>query len=269
MTYQNVALNGYIIVNANDVTINNVQVTDPGGAGIILGGGFGIACHTGTLIENVTIQGTGNTASTAITDGVYNEGCGNGGSVSATGTKIYCHDSQQTCWNGSGQISDSYLITDVPINGNHTEPVFETGGDAGVQLNHDTLLNPIPQTADVFESVEGGQSQYNTITNSLLAGGGYIVYAGDGATDPTPTNAPPVVSGNRIARCSTAPFGDRVSGGGATCSGSGLNGADSAGYYPNGGYFGMCPACEGQGSGSHTTWTNNVWDDTGATIPHP
>ena len=138
-------------------------------------------------------------------------------------------------------------------------------GDATLVVNHSVLLNPQEQTATVFVDTNGGGGgagdSHLTITNSLLAGGGFLVYpAGNSSSVGSGTMN---ISANRIARCLTSPVYDPNSGGTA-CSG----GADSHGYWPNAGYFGVgaylyCPPTSGQ------TWSGNVWDDDGTAVGCP
>jgi hypothetical protein len=120
-------------------------------------------------------------------------------------------------------------------------------------------LNTQRQSATVFGDVRlgsGGPCDNNiTITSSLLAGGGYMLYACSAASDPGTSTL--TVTNNRFARCATGAVSD---GDGLVCSG----GQDSHGYWPQGGYFGLdsytycSPA-------SDVTWSGNVWDDNNAT----
>jgi hypothetical protein len=82
-----------------------------------------------------------------------------------------------------------------------------------------------------------------------------MVYAANGSSDPTPVDGP-IISNNRFVRCLTTPLHDSVGSGGLNCSGSGLFGADTHGFYPHGGYFG-----ESTATGAQTTWSGNHWDD--------
>jgi hypothetical protein len=97
-------------------------------------------------------------------------------------------------------------------------------------FNHNTCLQPQNQTATVFASVDFGNQNTLTITNNLLAGGGWSLYGG-GSGNGGNVLGPVTVSGNRFSRL----------------------------YYPNGGYYGI---------GAYfilavTRWTGNIWDDTG------
>ncbi|HUC58428.1 MAG TPA: hypothetical protein VMA95_13575, partial [Streptosporangiaceae bacterium] len=89
----------------------------------------------------------------------------------------------------------------------------------------------------LFEDFSGQANR--TITNNLLAGGGYSIYAGatNEATYGVPTNI--VVTGNKFATQ----------------------------YYANAGQYG--PAAYYDAAGTGNTWSGNTWDGTGATVPAP
>ena len=113
----------------------------------------------------------------------------------------------------------------------------------------------MPQTANIFANTGNGSggacSNQLTISNNLLAGGGFSIYpCGNATSQGTSTVS---ITGNRFARCGG---GAEVQGGGGTwfCPG----GADSAGYYPRAGSFGRLAAAY-----PNTVWTGNIWDDTG------
>jgi hypothetical protein len=244
--YENIDLRGNIVVQANDVTIRNVRVTSAGQGVVIYSGNPRIPID-GTTIHDTTIRGLDRTAGGALGDGVLNAG----GNTRTTGTRLYIYDSGSTDWNGPGAISDSYMSVDTYVSGHHDEAIFEPGGDDGVQATHDTLLNNQPQTADVFFSTGGGPGSHDSVTNSLLGGGGWMIYGANGKQDPPPVDGPRIAN-NRFVRCLTHSVFEPKSGT-TRCSG----GPDSHGYFPLGGSFGVAAAL-----GSSTTWTGNYWDDT-------
>jgi len=97
------------------------------------------------------------------------------------------------------------------------------------------------------------------ITNSLLAGGGWTLYPSAKST--SVGTGTMNISNDRFARCLTTPMFD---GSGTTCAG----GADTHGYFPNSGYYGVaadlyCPPTSGQ------MWSGNVWDDDSSTLACP
>jgi hypothetical protein len=139
--------------------------------------------------------------------------------------------------------------------GAHAEDVYICS--EAVDVEHSTLLNEQQQTATVFGDT-GCSSDGNqfTVKNSLLAGGGFMLYTQSGMNLP---GAETTITGNHFARCLGAPV-DNSNTGGTACEG----GSDANGYWPKGGYFGV-----GAYFGGPTTWQGNVWDDNLATIPTP
>jgi hypothetical protein len=114
----------------------------------------------------------------------------------------------------------------------------------------------------------GGACQNHlTINNSLLAGGGFLVYP-CGNADSAGSSAT-VITNNRFARCTSQPVVNAASGlicqgfGSPTGNGDTVGNSDGHGYYPRGGFFGVTSYIF---CGS-TTWSSNVWDDNGAAVP--
>jgi hypothetical protein len=68
-------------------------------------------------------------------------------------------------------------------------------------------------------------------------------------------SAPVSITNNRVGRCTTSASQDPW--GGYVCSG----GADSNGYWPRGGHYGISADL-----GNSATWSGNVWDDNGQAV---
>jgi hypothetical protein len=173
---------------------------------------------TGTLIEDTTIHGqdTGNNAVEYANQ--------NGGDSSTTALRVDLYNCTE-CYLGPGTLRNSYADVSAVVAGSHYEDTYYGGGDDALTIDHDTLLNPQPQTAAVYTYSDFGQVTNLTISNSLLAGGGYTIYGGGStATGVTVTN-------NHFSRI----------------------------YYPNGGHFGLSAAMNWDA----TDWTANIWDDSG------
>jgi hypothetical protein len=139
-----------------------------------------------------------------------------------------------------GDMTDNYVITDGIVPGCHVEDVYIPGyegtiwaaspwgpaGPAYARIDHNTLLNPLDQTAAVFldNHAEGPNSNV-TVNDNLMGGGGYVTYGdfdGDGSSNIVITN-------NRFTRL----------------------------YHSDGGYYGA----EDQNDAA-TTFSGNIWDDT-------
>jgi len=242
---------GTIRVNARNVTIKNTRVTVTGtGCGPTNAcGNFAIilACACTVTISHVELTAN---APTTVEHGIRNAA---GGTINVD--HVYQHGNiDALCFCGNGSISDTYSIVHLAIATDHIENIYTD--DATVRIIHNTLLNQAPQTANVFANTgngRGGACVNNlTITNNLMAGGGFSIYpCGNSTSQGTSTVS---ITGNRFARCGG---GAEVPGGGGTwvCP----YGADSAGYFPRSGSFGRLAA-----SYPNTVWNNNIWDDTGA-----
>jgi hypothetical protein len=234
-------VNGSIEINANNVTIKNTRVTTAALTGHNIWIAPGVS---GVLIEDSTLRGVDSTSLGAVQYSVQNSG-----SSTNKGMRLNM-SSCTTCWAGPGTLQDSYAITDAVISGSHYEPIYYGGGAGPLVVNHDTLKNPNGQTAEVFGGNDYGIETGLTITNNLLAGGGYMIYGGAiGSQGASTTDV--TITGNRFARCLTSTILD--SGGGYLCSG----GSDSNGYWPHGGYFGVAAYV----NTAVTTWSGNYWDD--------
>jgi hypothetical protein len=239
-----VSVNGTLEILASDVTIRDSEVTTTDGNdghNIWIGPGAG-----NVVIENTTLRGADAHAN-AVQYGVQNSG-----DTTNKGIDLQMYNCTE-CWAGPGTLEDSYAISNGVVAGAHYEDIYYGGGGGSLVANHDTLLNPHDQTADVFIKTDFGDVDTVTVTNNLMAGGGFMFYGGEGGIGSVV--GPVTVTGNRFARCATAPAPDR--GGGHYCSA----GPDAHGYWPHGGHYGVAGAI----NAGATTWKDNYWDDTGMT----
>jgi hypothetical protein len=247
---------GQIYVNANNVTIENTRVTQTGSCGTTnTCGNYAIRVNSGvsgTLIRNVeTRTEAGKTCEHDIR---------NQGGATTVGENLYLHGCDSN-WYGEGTLKNSYGIAKIEISADHVENVYFCSGTFTAE--HDTLLNPVEQTAVIFgDTICGGGNRY-TVKNSLLAGGGFVFYPQ--ANNSNPAGAQTVITGNHIARCLGA---ERLGNGHHYCQGVTNSRTESPGdghgYYPNGGSYGIGDYFSGP-----LTWTNNVWDDNQANISAP
>jgi hypothetical protein len=262
-TVQNLNVTGSVTVREPNVTLNNVCVTYNGGGqlgstAVDVAGGA-----SNTLIENSTVAGANN-SNQSMEVAIDNTGGG-----SATMSKVYAYNCGECIHDGPWTVKDSYVITNGMVGtGDHLEALYCS--DQTETLSHDTLLNPADQTAAVFCDTHwgggGACDNHISINNSLLAGGGFTLYPCGNASSVGSSTMN--ISNNRFARCITGPIAYNSGTGGTACKGSQGSsigsGADSSGYWPYGGYFGLdayiyCPPTSGQ------AWSGNVWDDNGAT----
>jgi hypothetical protein len=244
---------GNIEIKANNVTIENSRVS-------LNGGGCGATnpCGSsdiridsgvsGTTLKNVELT---NAPGVTVQHAVYNYGSDS--TTVADGLYVHSNTASKggtdSMWWGPGAIKNSYAVAGLFISLDHIEDIYEFAGGM-LDVEHDTLLNPVPQTATVFVDGKSGSPSNVTINDSMLAGGGYTLYAaangGSGAA---------TITDNHFARC-LSPMSEG-SGGTWNCQ----NGADSHGYYPKGGSFGSTTS-----NPPHLTWGGNVWDDNGQAV---
>lgn len=263
-TVSGVDITGSINVDADNVSIKNVCITPAGGD-------WGIAIEVGA--NNTTISNTSiySTTTSALGYGVFNED----GTDNVTAERLYIHNTSEA-WNGAtgpnGAVDDSYLQAGgcsqgnskgVCGSGDHNEDVYIADEDwAG---NHNTLLNSQGQTAIFFGDDGAVGDNHWTVTNSLLAGGGYAAYWDAKATSAGTEKLD--IENNRWARCTT---GARQNGDGHTCGSfdgslDGASSADQAGYFPYIGYYGG--PIDGWCNANGAVWTGNVYDDNNTAVP--
>ena len=234
-------VNGSIRVNASNVTIKDSLVTnsDPTGNDILIPSGV-----SNVTIEDTTLRGTA--ANNALQYSVQNAS----DASSITGLRLDMYNCTE-CWSGSGTLQDSYAISNGVISGSHYEDIYYGGGGGALVVNHDTLLNPQDQTAAIFTKTDFGNVGTVTVTNNLLAGGGYTMYGGLPGTAGGGSGSvvgPVTVTGNRFARC-------------LSCGGGG----DSHGYFVHGGSY----SYGADFNNAVTTWSGNYWDDNLAAVARP
>ncbi len=242
-TIEDKEVSGSITVTAANVTIRNVKVT-----ATTTGGGSCTICASnadGLRVIDSRLSGNGSVSSTveaAVRD--YR-------SVAIEGTSMeLCNECVQ---GGAVTLKDSYAKVSSIYAGAHAEDIYICS-DA-VEVTHSTLLNEQNQTATVFgDTICGGGNDF-TVTDSLLAGGGYVLYPQANSGSAVGTSR---IVGNRFGRCETSAVYNPGSGG-TSCSG----GTDSFGYYPLGGYYGLAAYTY---SPPNHVWEGNVWDDSSAAV---
>lgn len=217
VTIDGLRVPGAIAVYGDGATIENTMVQDPSGQQAIL-------VHTGAtgaVIKNSTIAGMSPTSPES--DGIQ------GNNLTAVGNYIYWTVEDV---NGGGDIvENSYLVSDGSVPGGHNEPVEVDDGNWDPALvQHNTLLNPLDQTAAIIVGGPWGPLKNVTITDNLMAGGDYTLYCCQ--TDAWGVDTPPSntsITNNRFSRE----------------------------YFPKGGLYGPLADL----NTTYTKFTGNVWDD--------
>lgn len=240
---------GTIKILADDVTIEDSRITQDTTCGNQSSCGnfaIGIAPELkGIKIRNVETrsapgqtceQDIRNTGSQVVIVGAYMHACD--GNVFAAGPTF---------------LKNSYGIAKIEIATDHIENVYFE--DTTFKAIHNTLLNPVAQTAVIFGNSNGGSDTLNcvnrlTVLGNLLAGGGYTLYpcAHSAQAGTSYTN----VQGNHFARCTTKE-GYEADGGQHPC----VGGPDADGYFANSGSYGVATDFYA-GAGA---FRFNVWDD--------
>ena len=238
-------ITGTVTVTADNVTIENSRIAKTSGGS----GSYAVILNNGA--DNFTIRDSEISGPASNTSGLQSAVWNHYNNPGALATRIYFHRCAD-CWEGAGTFRDAYMVVDAAYSGSHDEDIYVCG--TSVDVDHSTLVNTHQQTATVFGDTICGGNDF-TVTDSLLAGGGYVLYPQANSSSETGST---LISGNRIARCKTTAVYNPGSGGTA-CSGGG----DSFGYYPLGGYYGIAAYTY---SGPDQIWENNVWDDSSQPI---
>jgi hypothetical protein len=240
---------GTIDILANNVTIENTRViqnqscgpTDAcGNSAIQIESGL-----TGVVIKNVeTASVPGDTCEHDIRN--------TGSSLTIEGAYLHACDSNVYAA-GPTVLKNSYGVAGIAISSDHIENIYFD--ETSFSAIHDTLLNPVDQTAVIFGNSGGGIDVTNctnqlTVLESLLAGGGYSLYPCAHASQVGSSSFN--IQGNHFARCATAE-GYEPESGAHPC----IGGPDSSGFFANSGSFGIASAYFA-GTG---IWRGNVWDN--------
>jgi hypothetical protein len=233
-------IEGTVNVDASHVTIRDSLITAPNGGS----GSYAVQLLQGAddfRIERSEVRGPSKT--NGLESAVWNH-YGNPG---VTAVDDYFHKCAD-CWEGPGRFNRDLMVVDAAYPGSHDEDIYVCG--AAVHVEHSTLINRHNQTATVFGDTASCGGNRMVITDSLLAGGGYVLYPQGNADSPTGYMK---ITGNRFARCRTHREFE-AGPGGTACAG----GPDSGGVFPDGGFYGVAAYYFTEGA---NIWSGNYWDD--------
>jgi hypothetical protein len=198
---QNLDLDGDIRVEANNVTVRNVRITNAGRHSTTYWGIVQWMGHSGLDVEHVTIIGSGTTqlqVGVASLGGVVTVRWCDIGGISKKGV-----NTQQ------GVVEDNYLH-DPHYYASETGEVDMVRVDGGpvsgttLTVRHNTIFNQLNATSAIaIYSNPGNPCHDITVADNLLGGGGYTIYAG-GDRDPTYNI---VISGNVFSTKVKAEYG--------------------------------------------------------------
>ena len=166
-----------LVIEASDVTVQDVRV--------VTGGYFGISLShtTGVTIEDSTISGQNSTTGRvgSAIDDVYGDSTGivirnNDISLFKTGVQV-----------SNGLIIGNYIHDPGYIKGDHTNGIYVGGTTKPLTIYGNTIFNDLGQTDDIsLDAPSSGQAVANKfVVDNLLAGGGYSIYGGSARNDRT------------------------------------------------------------------------------------
>lgn len=156
----------------------------------------------------------------------------------ATGTRVLRNEIVNTSTGVqvySGLIEGNYIHSMGIAGDDHVNGTTSNGSTEQLVIKGNTVLNEHDQTDAISLFQDFGVEANRLITGNLLAGGGYVIYAGGGDYGPT--------------------YGIKI-----------INNRISPIYYPDGGTFGTHSNYEADGEGNE--WSGNIWDHSGEPI-HP
>jgi hypothetical protein len=216
---ENVEVSASIDVKGSGVTIRNVLV-------LVSGDTWGVALRhtTNTTITHTTIgsKGLKPRLLVGIKD-IYGDAAGtsvtaNDIAGASTGVQI-----------GSGLIRDNYIHDLGMVEGDHVNGITSNGSSRRLVIEHNTVLNPFPQTDAIGLFQDFGVEADRLISDNLLAGGGWTLYGGDNQRFGLTHDI--TIVGNRFSRL----------------------------YFPTGGSFGPVASFDLQGKGNLIS--GNYWDE--------
>ncbi len=215
-------------IAASNVTVKDDRIVTSGATS------FGISVrHTsGVTVEDNTISGLNAGAGRLLAGlkDMYNDSRG----LRVLDNNIY--DVSAGVQIESGLIEGNYIHEMGYVSGDHIDGTNSDGGVTGLlTIEHNTIFDQYNQTTAVGLFEDFGVQSNRLVTDNLLAGGGYTIYAGQNNGGPTTSHI--TITNNRISNL----------------------------YYPQGGQYG--PVADF--NAKTTTWTGNIWDATGRTIPSP
>ena len=174
-----------VTIRANNVTLNDVCIIGASEKRVNLVEGANFT------IENSVIRGTGTAKSEATEEALQN-------SSDAPNARAINNDISNCgeCVHQAWTLEGSYVLTNTsPGSSPHYEDIYASNGTS-FTANHDTLFNIENQTAVFFQEGYKNSGAVASVTNSFLAGGGYMLHPVGTVT----------FTGDRFARCLTTPL---------------------------------------------------------------
>jgi hypothetical protein len=229
--YENKTVTGTISVTAPNVTIRNVKlIMDPGSDYGIQAFSFSSGVSN-LVVEDSEIDLNGNFNSKGIAFDHYTLRrvfMHNGSDCAHTEHDVVIEDS--LCALGPDANSDGWPDNESWCNGPEHRDGFQSDGGDGLTFRHNTIRNNCDETSAILMSTNTSPIANVSITNNLLAGGGYTLYCNaDGGDVPNET-----VTGNRFSKV----------------------------FHPQVGFWGPITGCS-----RANVYSGNVYDETGRSLP--
>lgn len=218
---------GRIIVTAPDVTIRRTKVVPVGPARYSSAEGCSCGIMQQPSARNLVVEDTEIAASVAKPTEHGITGWGEGLTV----RRVNVHGVEKGVIISTGaRVSDSFVHGLMGF-GRDPGGVVTAGGDADVEIRHNTILNPTPNGAAILFFDDLGPMVNIRIEGNLLAGGAHAFFAGvaEGSFDMRSI-------GNRFSRQ----------------------------FFPGSGAYG--PIEEWNSAATGNLWRDNVWHDTGEPV---
>lgn len=157
-------ITGSVYIRADNVTLENCKVTSGGWAGVTIDSGV-----TGAVVQNCTIDGTGRAP-----DGTGNQGIM--GSGTFIGNDIF--NVENGIVPGSNSVIKGNYIHDLQAGGSpHYDGIQIDGGLSNIQISGNSIINQWGWTSAIMIDNYFGAISNVTVTNNLLSGGAYTLYA--------------------------------------------------------------------------------------------
>ncbi|MCJ9699539.1 Ig-like domain-containing protein [Bradyrhizobium sp. SHOUNA76] len=157
-------ITGSVYIRADNVTLENCKITSGGWAGVTIDSGV-----KGAVVQNCTIDGTGRAP-----DGTGNQGIM--GSGTFIGNNIF--NVENGIVPGSNSVIQGNYIHDLHAGGSpHYDGIQIDGGLSNIQISGNSIINQWGWTSAVMIDNDFGPVSNVTVTNNLLTGGAYTVYA--------------------------------------------------------------------------------------------
>jgi hypothetical protein len=169
--------NCQLSIAATGVVVRNVKVT----SSAVAGAAITVRPGASASFSNVDVAGV--SASQPVQYAILVSSHAASGLARVTIDRAHIHDCIDCISADNTDITNSYLHAMRHPAGAHVDPIQCGGGDGcGLLIRHNTVFNEYSSTSAVAFFADFGAPKNSTLDNNLLAGGGYVVTGGNGAS---------------------------------------------------------------------------------------